>query len=106
MKRKMDEEGEEIDEVEDMRSIVRKLVETPLFTNSELKDNNVLKEDANLAVIMHKQMGIFDLMRGGFGMQKRVLAENSSFSANGINPSIYDEKMKKLLESEENVVAV
>ena len=59
--------------VDDLKDRVRRLIETPLFMNAELLKHGVIEDGARILQIVHKQPGIYGLLRASQVNQRKCL---------------------------------
>lgn len=59
--------------VDELKEKIRILVEPPLFFNGELLDNDLLERQARVLQIIHKQLGIYSLLRASQINQRKCL---------------------------------
>ena len=75
-----------------MKDRVRQLVETPLFVNAELVEQNCLEENSRIVQIIHKQPGIYGMLRASqVNMRKSMQAklEKNRICLTSVLPGIY-----------------
>ncbi len=59
--------------MDDLKDKIRILIETPLFMNAELLKQNLLEESARILQIVHKQHGIYGMLRASQVNQRKCL---------------------------------
>ncbi|CDW91507.1 UNKNOWN [Stylonychia lemnae] len=78
--------------VEELKEKIRILIETPLFLNGDLIDQNVIDDEARILQIIQKQYGIFSLQRASQVNLRKCLKANLEQKMIGISaltPGLY-----------------
>ena len=95
--------------VDELKERIRVLVETPLFFNGDLIEEDLIQEDAKILQIIHKQHGIYSLLRAAQVNQRRCLQqvlEQKQIGMTSLTPGVYDRDMFPYLQvpSQETIV--
>lgn len=76
------------------RSVMERLIEKPMFINSELQENKLLTDDATIFHLGFEQLGIKDVMDATLAQMRRVF---KSWKFVLVNPGAWDEESKTIL---------
>ena len=77
VKSKIKEQREQKLRVEDLKERVRILIETPLYLNSDLLENDLFAKNngAKILQLIKKQMGVYTLLKGSQANQIKCLGQ-------------------------------
>jgi len=67
------ESKRQLERVDMLKDKIRQLVETPLFVNAELLKHQLIEEEARVLQLVHKQPGVYALLRAAQVNQRRCL---------------------------------
>ena len=79
------------------RSLMERLIEKPMFINSELQENKLLTDDATIFHLGFEQLGIKQVMDASMMQMRRVFKSRKYVL---INPGAWDEESKNILNQE------
>lgn len=101
------ESNRQLERVDKLKDKIRRLVETPLFFNAELLKHHLIEEDGRLLHLVHKQPGVYALLRAAQVNQRRCLRaqlEAKRIGLTSLLPGIYAEvQLQKLQVDNEEI---
>ena len=93
--------------IDELKEKIRVLVETPLFVNADLLTHDLLAPQSRILQLIHKQPGIYGLLRATQINQAKCLGQQLAVKQVGMTallPGVYDKQQVEYMKVEDKVV--